>query len=286
MIANLEPAVGRYVQLEFNGKTHRVYFEEAGQGIPLLCLHTAGADGRQYRSIINDQDILQNFRVIVPDMPWHGKSSPPEGWQNETWLLTTEQYLEFIVSFMAALDIRKPVVMGCSIGGRVVLHLALRHSDRISAVIGLQSGLHAETGEFPDENMMQYLHVYNVHGGEASAGSVAGLIAPQSPDKERWETLWHYASGGPGVFRGDLFYYFVDGDLRNQQLNIDTRNCPVFLLSGEYDFSAPAAGAAEIAERIPGSHFTEMKGLGHFPMSENPPLFKRYLMPVLAQLTG
>ncbi len=286
MNTNLEPAIGRYVQLECNGKSHRVYFEEAGQGTPLLCLHTAGADGRQYRSIINDPEILRNFRVIVPDMPWHGKSSPPEGWQNETWLLTTEQYLEFIVSFMAALAIDKPVVMGCSIGGRVVLHMALRHSDKISAVIGLQSGLHAESGEFPDENMMQYLHVYNVHGGEASAGSVAGLIAPQSPDKERWETLWHYASGGPGVFRGDLFYYFVDGDLRNQKLNIDTSKCPVFLLSGEYDFSAPAAGAAEIAQRIPGSQFTEMKGLGHFPMSENPPLFKRYLMPVLAQLGG
>ena len=41
----IEPVVGRYLRLDFNGKPHRIYFEEAGEGIPLLCLHTAGADG-------------------------------------------------------------------------------------------------------------------------------------------------------------------------------------------------------------------------------------------------
>ena len=61
------------------GRPHRLYIEEAGQGIPLLCLHTAGSDGRQYRGLLNDKRITDNYRVIVFDMPWHGKSSPPEG---------------------------------------------------------------------------------------------------------------------------------------------------------------------------------------------------------------
>ena len=119
-----------------------------------------------------------------------------------------------------------------------------------------------------------------------SAASVAGLIAPQSPDEDRHETLWHYASGGPGVFKGDLNYYFIDGDLRNQALKIDTSQCGVYLLSGEYDYSAPAAGAAEIAASIPGAKFTEMKQLGHFPMSENPARFLQYLAPVLDEIAS
>ncbi len=45
-MADLEPIVGRYVRMTLAGRPHRVYFEEAGQGIPLVCLHTAGADGR------------------------------------------------------------------------------------------------------------------------------------------------------------------------------------------------------------------------------------------------
>ena len=60
-------------------RPHRLYIEEAGQGIPLLCLHTAGSDGRQYRGLLNDKRITDNYRVIVFDMPWHGKSSPPAG---------------------------------------------------------------------------------------------------------------------------------------------------------------------------------------------------------------
>ena len=47
----IEPVVGRHLRLDFNGKPHRIYFEEAGEGIPLLCLHTAGAtDGNIARS--------------------------------------------------------------------------------------------------------------------------------------------------------------------------------------------------------------------------------------------
>ena len=55
--AQFEPAIGRYLRLDIAGKPHRVYVEEAGEGIPLLCLHTAGSDGRQYRGSVNDPEI-------------------------------------------------------------------------------------------------------------------------------------------------------------------------------------------------------------------------------------
>lgn len=281
----LEPVCGHYIHIELDGRPHRVYFETAGEGTPLLCLHTAGSDGRQYREILNDSEITANFKVIVPDMPWHGKSSPPAGWQDEEYTLTTDKYVDTIITLMDSLQIDNPVVMGCSIGGRVVLHLALKIPERLTAVIGLQSGLHAGA-DTNSPDTLQYLHRFDVHGGEASASAVSGLIAPQSPDKHRWETLWHYASGGPGVFKGDLYYYFIDGDLRNQKLDIDTEQCGVYLLSGEYDYSAPAESAEEISKRIPGSRFVKMLGMGHFPMSENPAKFKEYIHPILAEITA
>ena len=49
MSAEFEPIVGRYMHLDLFGRPHRIYVEEAGEGTPLLCLHTAGSDGRQYR---------------------------------------------------------------------------------------------------------------------------------------------------------------------------------------------------------------------------------------------
>ena len=52
----LDPMVGRYLRLDIDGVPHRLYFEEAGDpnGIPLVCLHTAGADGRQFRHLLEN----------------------------------------------------------------------------------------------------------------------------------------------------------------------------------------------------------------------------------------
>ncbi|MEM7080976.1 MAG: alpha/beta hydrolase [Pseudomonadota bacterium] len=109
------------------------------------------------------------------------------------------------------------------------------------------------------------------------------LIAPQSPDHHKWETLWHYMQGGPGIFAGDLNYYVVDGDMRNGIAEqIDTERCPLYLLTGEYDVSATPEMTAELAQQVKAQHFEVMKGVGHFPMSENPEQFLAYLQPVLA----
>lgn len=51
---------------------------------------------------------------------------------------------------------------------------------------------------------------------------------------ERWETMGHYMQDGPGVFMGDLHYYFTDGDLRNGLAEPPRQSaCPLYLLSGE-----------------------------------------------------
>ena len=275
----LEPMIGRYAHVAIDGRAHRIYFEEAGQGIPLVCLHTAGADGRQFRHLMTDDEITRHFRVIAFDMPWHGKSDPPEGWQNAEYRLTRDGYTAAIRAFCAALELEKPVMLGCSIGGRIVLNLAIRHAGEFRALIGLESA-DFQTPWYDTA----WLHRPDVHGGEVCAGLVSGLIAPQSPEVSRWETLWHYMQGGPGVFKGDLHFYKLDGDIRDRVAQIDTRRCPLFLLSGEYDYSCTPEETLAVANSVPGSEAAIMKGLGHFPMSENPDEFLKYLLPVLEKI--
>src|SRR3546814_10819773 len=74
----------------------------------------------------------------------HGKSSPPAGCQEETYRLESKDYAELILAITKALALDRPVVMGCSIGGRIVLHLALHHSKQFRGLIGLQSGAHVD----------------------------------------------------------------------------------------------------------------------------------------------
>src|SRR3954471_3305732 len=113
----IEPIIGRYAHIELEGREHRVYFEEAGEGIPLLCLHTAGSDARQYRAVLNDAEITRRFPVVTFDTPEHARSSAPAGWEEEEdYRLTTERYTGMIMIAARALGRERPVVMGGSIG--------------------------------------------------------------------------------------------------------------------------------------------------------------------------
>ena len=281
----IEPVVGRYLRLAIEGRPQRIYFEETGQGIPLLCLHTAGSDARQFRHLLNDPTVTDRFRVIAFDLPWHGKSSPPPGFEREIYRLTTKRYVATVMAMLDALGLDRPVVMGCSIGGRAVLHLALEYGDRFRAAIGLQSALYAEDRSLGDATPEDALHRPDIHGAKTAGASMAGMTAPQSPAAERWETMWHYMQGGPGVFMGDLHYYFDDGDLRGGRADsLRASPCPLYFLNGEYDASATPEMGLELAELAGARDYVVMKGVGHFPMSENPEAFRTYLMPVLAEI--
>ena len=281
MAVQIEPIVGRYIQLRLGGRACRIYFEETGKGIPLVCLHTAGSDTRQYRHLMVDPAVTEHFRVLAFDLPWHGKSNPPPGWHEEEYRLTTEAYLEATMGFCGALELNRPVVMGCSMGGRIVIPLAAEYGKELRAVIGLEAGYQVQP--WFDNT---WLHHPDVHGGEICAARVSGLMAPQSPEETRWETLWGYMQSGPGVFKGDLYFYFqrAESDFLNYMARIDTKACPVYLLAGEYDYSCTPEDTQRTGAYIPGSEVMIMKEMGHFPMSENPVAFRRYILPVLEKI--
>ena len=92
--------------------------------------------------------------------------------------------------------------------------------------------------------------------------------------------------GGPGVFMGDLHFYSIDGDVSESLTEIDTTRCPVYMLTGEYDYSCTPEASEATAAKIDGANLTIMKGLGHFPMSEDPDAFMAYLYPVLDDIAA
>jgi pimeloyl-ACP methyl ester carboxylesterase len=88
------------------------------------------------------------------------------------------------------------------------------------------------------------------------------------------------------VFKGDLYYYSVDHDLREGAEEIDTNRLSVDILNGEYDWSGTPAMGEAVASRIPGARYQTMPGLGHFPMSEDPVRFLDLIRPVLLRAAG
>ncbi|TVP70808.1 MAG: alpha/beta hydrolase [Rhodobacteraceae bacterium] len=276
---SIEPIIGQYVTVTVAGAPRRIYFESAGQGRPILCLHTAGADTRQWRHLMNDAEITAQNRLIAFDMPWHGKSLPPEGFQTEEYLLTTGSYIETVLAVVDALGLDRPVLAGCSMGGRIALQLAALHGARFSGFIAI------EASDFqPAWYDIDWFHRPDAHGGEMGAALVSANISPFAPEAERWNTLWMFMQTGPGVFRGDLSFYTRDDSLIGRLGQIDTGQTPVHLIVGAYDLTCTPEDAKRTADAIHGATLTVMDELGHFPMSEHPEGFRPFFLDALAQM--
>jgi pimeloyl-ACP methyl ester carboxylesterase len=281
-----DSAVGRYVYIRVDGVQYRVYFEEAGEGkVPLILQHTAGADGRQWRHVLEDPDYQKLFRMVAYDLPYHGKSLPPtsQRWWEQEYILTRSGLMDTVLAISDALDLDRPVYMGCSIGGHLAPDLALYHPERFRAVIGINAGLAVAAA---NRNLESEAAWSNPRvGGQWKAAAMLGNTAPTSPEAYRRETGWVYSQGAPDVMKGDVYYYSADHDLTEEQARrIDTSKVEVHLLTGEYDPLATPNGTERLARNIKGAHFQLLPGLGHFGPSENPEDFKEVLLPVLERV--
>jgi pimeloyl-ACP methyl ester carboxylesterase len=254
--------VGRYVHLTLGGLKHRIYFEEAGEGIPVLLQHTAGCHGSQWRHLFENPEITRRFRLIAYDLPYHGKSLPPveKDWWNEQYLLKGDYLRSIPLELSRVLGLDRPVFMGCSVGGLLALDLAHKHAGDFRAVISLEGALEIP-GALDQNSELWHPQVSN----EYKARLMDALMAPGSPKRYRKETSYVYASGWPQVFLGDLYYYLEEFDLTEVAGEIDSNRIGVHILSGEYDCSGTRELGEAAHQAIPGSTFSEMKGVGHFP---------------------
>jgi pimeloyl-ACP methyl ester carboxylesterase len=273
------PAVqGGYVPVSVGGVTYQIYYETAGSGRDVLCMHTAGSDGRQFHGLMADSRITQDHRLVAFDLPWHGKSPPPEGAIPGSWRLSTDLYVELIMGFVAAAGLERPVALGASMSGEICLELAYRHPEAFGGIVACEAC----------EKINQRQTIWAVHPRVNASLFVPewirALSAPGSPAEYQEAITWHYGQGGPAVFYGDIAFYSGDWDARERVGQIDTNRCRLFMLTGEYDYSCTVEMSEATATKIPGATFQAMAGIGHFPFAENPRLFAAYLLPVLEGL--
>lgn len=91
----------------------KINYEILGQGNDILLLHGWGASIESYRPVINT--LSKNFRVIALDFPGFGNSDPLK----KAWCLS--DFSEMVKQFLQKLNIEKPIIIGHSHGGRVII---------------------------------------------------------------------------------------------------------------------------------------------------------------------
>ncbi len=279
----LERLESRYLRIDWPEDAHCWVFEETA-GDPsqpvMLLLHTAGADSRQWHALMTDAELGRHWRLAAFDMPCHGRSRPPAGWRGEPWQLDTARYLACIRAWMRAAGHDRVAVAGCSMGAAIGLAFLARHPELALGGILLETPFRSPGRRTP------MLDHPAVHGGRFGAAWVQALLSPHSPAAERRFATWIYAQAGPGVYEGDLGFYSDEFDAAAHVGAIDTGRTPLWLMTGDYDYSASPADSKRVADAIPGARFTEMCGLGHFPMTENPARLLAYFRPAAIDLRG
>jgi pimeloyl-ACP methyl ester carboxylesterase len=275
---DLAQVLGRYAIINSRGVRYEVYVETAGQGVPLLFLHTAGADSRQFQAQLSDCALARRFRMVAVDLPFHGRSMPPNSWDGGPYKLDTATYRDWCVAFIEQLIGERAVVCGGSMGAAMTLVMAKERPDLLRGVIAIEPPYQSR------RRRDQYQHHMGVHGALHNSSFVRSLMSPESPEQDRRRTAWIYEQSAGGIYPGDLAFYSEEFDGALVAPGIDGRQTPIVLLCGDYDYSASPEQGRKLAALIPGAKLEIMLGIGHFPMCENPDLFRAYLLSALGHV--
>lgn len=254
----------------------KVFHESAGVGDQIiLFLHTAGSDSRQYHSLMNDKELQKKCTMYAFDLPAHGRSSLGTKQIPEAYALTEQAYIESISLVIEKLKLTRNdnlILCGASMAGHVCLAAAIQARKLgVRGVIPCEGCAHLPLSQ----------PIYEMKGNDSAIldpERVCGMIAPMSPGYYKQQIWWQYSSQGAGLFAGDLKFYFKGWDGRGRLETIDTKYCPVYMLTGEYDYSCTTEASKATSDMIPGAAFEAMPKLGHFPLTENPKAVKPFLL--------
>jgi pimeloyl-ACP methyl ester carboxylesterase len=245
---------GRYV--EINGT--RTYYETAGEldAPPVVLIHTAGAEGRQWRYVAPAL-VNRGYHVVVPDLPGHGKSYPVD-WDPYT---SIHQHAEFVWRLIETLDLKGPTVAGCSIGGDTALDLAVHHADDLQAAVVLEGA-----GRTRGAPLGRLSHPHAAPGWQSILDySVVDSTGTDCSDTRKTELVWQH-HGAQEVATNDL-QGWADFDVMD---DLNRVTCPVLLVRGDADFYIQDDVFETTAERLPDCKAVTLNDVGHYPMMETP----------------
>src|SRR5262245_40649596 len=105
-----------------------LHFEIEGEGEPLLLLHGGTGCNQDWAFCGNDQ-FAREYRLIKPDARRHGHTSNPAK------TITHRQCALDMIALLDHLGIERCRAIGFSMGGNILLHMAILQPQRITAMV-------------------------------------------------------------------------------------------------------------------------------------------------------
>jgi pimeloyl-ACP methyl ester carboxylesterase len=257
----------------------RVHYYEAesripGGGIPVVLVHGL-ADRDESWAPMLERLKRSGFHVYAPDLLGYGRSPKPA---DGDYSISTQE--QFVADFIQAIGLQKPDVGGWSMGGWVVLKLALDHPDMVNRVVVYDSaGVRHQVAGGP-----QVFHPTN----EAELQHLANLLEPNAKPLPGFVLRDALRQMGEGQWVVDRSMDSMEGgkDLVDARLSGLTE--PLLIVWGSDDQLLPLAIGQQMHGMVTRSELDILQGCGHLApktcpdraaavtvdfLKENPPPF-------------
>jgi pimeloyl-ACP methyl ester carboxylesterase len=217
-----------------------MYLETRGEGEPLLLLHGGGGAGSNWDLIFEQPP--EGYRLLVPDVRGHGRSTNPSG------TFTIRQLAFDVFALLDRVGVDRFKAIGLSLGAKTLLHLATQQPHRVEAMV-----LVSATPYFPEQ-----------------ARAAMREITPDNRTEQEWAQmrLWH--KHGDEQIRqiwrqmGSLKDSYDDMDFTPPYLATITAR--TLIVHGDRDPLYPVNLAFEMFSAIPRSHLWVVPNGGHGPI--------------------
>jgi pimeloyl-ACP methyl ester carboxylesterase len=251
------------------GSVNTAYLS-AGEGLPVILLHGAGAGAVTWYSSIGA--VSKNYHVIAPDIVGYGESDKPDAPYDRAYFST------WLNEFLSALKISKAHFVGLSQGGAIALQFALDYPEMINKLVLVDAGGLGAQPSFASFLGMLWLNTFPSFLANRFYSRFI-LFNPNNrdPNHGRYSVEVIKGKGGKNAFqqgRGAAVSTISKDLLR--QIEKDT-----LIIWGENDqlfaFEHGEAGA----KVMPNARLCRIPCAGHLPLMDQPELFNAILLEFL-----
>lgn len=240
----------------------RVDVSQQGAGRDLVLLHSLLTDRSVFDRVV--PALSRKRRLTLINLPGYGASSAAG--------TDIESYADRVAATLKALRLpRETDVLGNGFGGFIAVMLALRHGEGFRKLVAAPA-----LAGFPEAAKAPFHRMASAVSSQGMAAvldaAIQRMLPPAFAERnpgvvaERKQSL---AKADPACF-ATACLALAKLDLSDASKAIKN---PTLVMVGSEDATTPPALARELAAKIPGAKFHELRGCGHCPQIEDPEAF-------------
>jgi len=236
-------------------------WREVGSGAPLILLHGWSLSGLAFSELAES---LPDFRLLLPDLPGHGGSSPPQ-------MATFSSLADDLSSWLSAVAPGPLLLGGWSLGGMLAMELATRPEIPVERLLLISTTPRFTAGAdwphgLPATQVRALARNLERRFAATLGEFLAMTFAPGEVDAARMRAIRNFAIQ-PGGFPDPASAAALLGLLEHhdQRQLPATLACPALVIHGREDRIVPVGAGRDLAATLPDGQLLELTATGHAP---------------------